>query len=963
MIQDSRGYLWMGTRGGGITRFDGMTFTTFTNKNGLSNNAINCIKEDAQKNIWIGTNDGLSFYNGREFKNYYLTKNKAVAIIEIDFDAKQNIWIASSEGLLQFHHHHHFENISATIKDKQHAVNSVLCSRNGNIYYANANGFFTLKRNKNNYVVSLNKKYTQINCIREDKQQTIWLGTYGMGVWVGNGIEFMPLSELPILKNSVVWNINFDKKNNAWLSTLNNGVIEYNVQNKQINILSEQEGLGNNHVRCMLEDQSGNFWFGTSGGGVSNYFGKLFTHYDKSNGLGGNFIYSIFKDHENKTWIGIANKGLTILDSSVFYTMNASNGFADVKVKAIAEDNFGTKYFGTDGDGLYILQDNHFEQIEKLNKQYIRSIVKDKEGNIWVATSGNGIYKITPSHYSKGNNLIISNFNVSNGIWQNRITTLICDAENRIWYGTENSGVGCIGSEINIRTKDGLPSDNIRCLLEDKKNTLWIGTAGDGIAYMSLLDSNYRIHPMDNEKLTSTNIYLMACDSKNNLLLGSESGIDNVLLDKDRQITYVKHYSKGDGFLGIETCQNAVCDNGDGTFWFGTINGLTKYNPFNLVKNANETITTITDVRLFYISLSNTKYNQVVGDWNQVKNIDLPYSKNHLSFDFIGINFSNPDAVKYKWQLENFDPVWSPESKQRTVTYSNIPPGDYVFKVISCNEDGVWNKTATTIQIHIRKPFWMEWWFMISGCIILFGLIWFIFKQREKSIKQKASEQQQKIILEKDLIELEHKALRLQMNPHFIFNALNSIQSQIGTDDGQNARYYLAKFSKLMRQILDNSRNSLITLQDEISMLENYLLVEKFCNNNSFDYAIHVQEDLEVDYIKIPPMILQPFVENAIKHGMKYLVNKTGFIEVSFTVKDNMLLCSVSDNGIGRKKAEELNKKSRDNFHKSTALVVTQERLNLLHQQKNESHIHIIDLYDESGEALGTKVDVEIPIK
>lgn len=962
MIQDSRGYLWMGTRGGGITRFDGMTFTTFTNKNGLSNNVINCIKEDAQKNIWIGTNDGLSFYNGREFKNYYLTKNKVVAILEIDFDVKQNIWIASSEGLLQFHHHH-FENISAEVKDKQHAVNSVLCSRNGNIYYANANGFFTLKRNHNNYSVSLNKNYTQINCIREDKQQTIWLGTYGMGVWVGNGTDFMPLSALPILKNSVVWNINFDKKNNAWLSTLNNGVIEYNVQSKQINILSEQEGLGNNHVRCMLEDQSGNFWFGTSGGGVSNYFGKLFTHYDKSNGLGGNFIYSIFKDHENKTWIGTGNKGLTILDSSVFYTKNASNGFADVKVKAIAEDNFGTKYFGTDGDGLYILQDNHFEQIEKLNKQYIRSIVKDKEGNIWVATSGNGIYKITPSHYSKGNNLIISNFNVSNGIWQNRITTLICDAENRIWYGTENSGVGCIGSEINIRMKDGLPSDNIRCLVEDKKNTLWIGTAGDGIAYMSLVDSNCRIHPVDNEKLTSTNIYLMACDSKNNLLLGSESGIDNVVLDKDRQIIYVKHYSKGDGFLGIETCQNAVCDNGDGTFWFGTINGLTKYNPFNLVKNANETITTITDVRLFYISLSNTKYKQVVGDWNQVKNIDLPYSKNHLSFDFIGINFSNPDAVKYKWQLENFDPVWSPESKQRTVTYSNIPPGDYVFKVISCNEDGVWNKAPTTIQIHIRKPFWMEWLFIISGCIILFGLIWFIFKQREKSIKQKASEQQQKIILEKDLIELEHKALRLQMNPHFIFNALNSIQSQIGTDNEQNARYYLAKFSKLMRQILDNSRNSLITLQDEISMLENYLLVEKFCNNNSFDYAIHVQDDLEVDYIKIPPMILQPFVENAIKHGMKYLVNKTGFIEVSFTVQDNMLLCSVSDNGIGRKKAEELNKKSSDDFHKSTALAVTQERLNLLHQQKNESHIHIIDLYDESGEALGTKVDVEIPIK
>lgn len=964
MLQDSRGFLWMGTRGGGLTRFDGINFTSYTTKNGLPNNYILSIKEDAEHNLWIGTNNGLSFYNGIKFQNYFPIKNAVIAIKEIEFDGKQNLWLASSEGLLLFNRNS-FQNISAEINDKQHVINSVLYLNSNKILYANANGIFTYNSIKKTY--SLNKKYTQINCIRKDANNKIWLGTYGMGIFVGDGENFSQTIGNPILRSSIVWNINFDKKNNAWISTLSNGIIEYNLNEKQTTILTEQEGLSNNHVRCMLQDQSGNYWFGTSGGGVSNYFGKMFTHYDKASGLGGNFVYSIFKDSKNKTWIGTANKGVTILDSSVFTTINASNGFADVKVKAINEDNYGTKYFGTDGNGLYILQNNSFEKIEKLSNQYIRSIVKDLLGNIWIATAGSGIYKIEPTIKSSGNNLIITNLSIPDSLFSNRITTLHVDKKNRIWYATENDGISFIendkASNFHLTTANDLPSNNIRCMVEDANNLLWIGSAGDGIASINLYDKNIIVNKVNNSSLTSNNIYLMTFDSKNNLLLGSESGIDYVSLDKLNQISSVKHYSKGDGFVGIETCQNAVYKNEDGTFWFGTINGLTKYNPSNLVKNESETITTINDVRLFYISLAETKFKKYVGNWNEVKMIELPYNKNHLSFDFMGINFSNPDAVLYKWKLEGFDADWSPASKQRTVTYSNIPDGEFYFKVISCNEDGVWNKNPASIHIIIHKPFWKNWWFIFVGILGLVSLIWFIFKQREKNIKQKAQEQQQKIILEKELIELEHKALRLQMNPHFIFNALNSIQSQIGTDNEQNARYYLAKFSKLMRQILDNSRNSLISLQEEISMLENYLLVEKFCNNNSFEYSIQVDENVETDYIKIPPMILQPFVENAIKHGMKYLKNKIGKIEIDFKEENNILICTVIDNGVGRKKSEELNKQSRDDFHKSTALIVTEERLSLLHDEKNENHIVITDLYNELGEGCGTKVEVKIPIK
>jgi LytS/YehU family sensor histidine kinase len=226
---------------------------------------------------------------------------------------------------------------------------------------------------------------------------------------------------------------------------------------------------------------------------------------------------------------------------------------------------------------------------------------------------------------------------------------------------------------------------------------------------------------------------------------------------------------------------------------------------------------------------------------------------------------------------------------------------------------------------------------------------------------------QKQLQMAKEIVELEQKTLRLQMNPHFIFNALNSIQSNIGTGNEKEARYYLAKFSRLMRQILDNSRNPVITLEEEVQTLENYLLIEKFCNGDRFDYQINVDLNLEADFIQIPPMLLQPFVENAIKHGFKQKDasnenNQRGLIIVDFKEKGNILECSVTDNGIGREKSNELNQLSKETYHKSTALLVTQERLDLLNENENFQSLEMIDLYDENGVATGTKVILRLKI-
>ncbi len=968
LLQDSRGFLWMGTRGGGITRFDGVNFKTYSVRDGLINNYIFNIKEDAEHNLWIGTNDGLSKYNGIRFENFKPKGSSSqLWVQEIAIDAHGGKWLATNEGVFLFNNNK-FINVSEKLKQKKTVINAIHVDKSGAVWYGTSEGLYKIVVKNGSYSLAKKGKsarfiFNSITAVKEDNKGNIYIGTYGNGAYRYNGKEFSRIDSNEILNKQTILDIYFDKHDNIWMTTLGKGVAQYNTVAKSLTWLTENEGLSNNHVRTITQDNSGNFWFGTSGGGVCNYFGKQFTNYDKTSGLAGNFIYSIFRDSKNRLWIGASDKGVSILDSAGFTSFNAQNGFADVKVKAIAEDDFGNIYIGTDGQGIYKYDSTGFHSLDGLTKKYIRAIVKDQDSNLWIATAGTGLYKLSV----KTGSSTYKNFTIRDGLLHNRLTTLHLDKKNRLWYGTESDGIGCIVNDSVQKTqwsvRDGLRSNSIRCFVEDQNGYLWIGTAGSGISSVPLYEGDYKISSYNHSNgLTSSNVYLLCVDQLNNLFVGTETGLDYIYLDKMRKPLQIKHYSKGEGFTGIETCQNAVWNDNNGTIWFGTINCLSKYNAANKVKNEYAPIISISDVKLFYESISKTAFKKFAGDWNAVKHLELPYDQNHLSFDFMAINFSNPDAVKYQWKLEGFDDNWSPASSEHSILYSNLSAGSYKFMVKACNEDGVWNAEPVVISFTIHPPFWMRWWFIALVITVVGGSIFFLFKWRVNSIEAKAAAENKKIQMEKDIVELEQKALRLQMNPHFIFNALNSIQSQIGTNNDQAARYYLAKFSRLMRQILDNSRNTFITLEEEAHTIENYLLIEKFCNGDRFDYTVTIQDTIEKDYVKIPPMLLQPFVENAIKHGLKHINNKRGKIDVEFIEKNNLLECSVTDNGIGRVKAGELIEVSKETYHKSTALLVTQERLDLMQEDKNVKSLEIIDLYDNEGNAGGTKVIVRIPI-
>lgn len=969
VIQDSKGLLWMGTRGGGITSYDGKEFKTLTQKDGLKSNYIFCIREDKNNKLWIGTNNGFSTYNGIEFKNYSFghTDTTQMWVLDIDFDSDGSAFLATNFGLVKFENNE-FTNLTKTCGEYPVMVNAMCFDNKNNLYFGTNTGLSKLYKEDGQYKIkkyirNSNYIHSSVNSLYFDKTQ-LWVGTYNDGVYLFKDQTFSRLNEDAFIKKQSVFDIYEDMNQNIWLATLNSGVIEYNKTSNTYTVLGESEGLSNNHVRSICTDQSGNMWFGTSGGGICNYFGNQFTHFDKSSGLAGNFIYSIFRDSKGRLIVGNSDKGISVFDSGRITNYNASNQFSDIKVKAICEDDSGLIYLGTEAYGLSIMDGDSFYNINTFNRKYVKSIIKDKEGNMIVACSGAGIYKINRRNGFKD----IENISLNNGLLSNRISCLHIDKKGRLWYGTENNGLSYLEdfkpTAIKLNTLDGMPSNSIRCITESDNGILYVGTAGYGIAQIPLYEGPFVIKQM-NEKdgLSSLNIYLLKIDDKNNLYAGSESGLDKIQMDSVGNVISVKHFSKGEGFIGIETCQNSVWMDMDKSIWFGTINGLTKYRASEQFKNLIAPILTIIDVRLFYESLRKTDYKSVIGDWNSIVRLDLPHNQNHLSFDFRAINFSNPEAVLYKWKLEGFDNDWSPETKQNTVTYSNLPSGNYVFKVLSANEDGVWNDMPQRLEFTIGSPFWKKWWVITLFSVFISGLIILLFRLRIKNIRKKASEAQEQLMMEKMLIELEQKALRLQMNPHFIFNALNSIQSQIGSDDGQSARYYLAKFSRLMRQILDNSRKSMIPLKEEINTLENYLLVEKFSNGDRFDYKIDIYPNLELDFIEIPPMLLQPFIENSIKHGLKNQNEKRGYIEIQIIEKDSLLECSVTDNGIGREQSSILNQNSKETYHQSTALKVTKERLEIIRGGRDYKALEIIDLKDENNKASGTKVILRLPIE
>ncbi len=989
MIEDHMGYIWAGTQAGGVCRFDGRTFKQFSTKEGLINNYVEALFEDRDGNIWIGTQKGLSKFDGKKFQNFKHPKSNFITAITQEPSGK--FWIGTSSGTYQFDGEKFTD-----FEIPSSRVNCFFYDIKDNLWIGtDDDGAYKFRDGKiiRNFTLADGLINNNIKSIIQDASGNLHFGSFDGGINVYNGAYFSYFRKAEGLSSNLIQHLHLDKKGKIWIGTQDMGITIWNPTDSTFKSLDESDGLPSNSIRKILEDHWGNHWFGTSGGGVSKYSGQQFLHYNKTNGLAGNQVYAIAKDASENFWLSTGTRGVSFFDGKKFTHYGVDSGFLDVKSKALLVDDSSRVWIGTEGKGISLYARDtfrFFSDEEGLGGNHIRDIVQDKKGRIWVATAGDGITlinifksKILPPPRPSGipdslyspppirheDYLTFKIYRRGDaGLASNRINDLHLDREGRLWFATRNNGIGFFKDDETIYTissDDGLIENNVRSLAEDDYGNLWIGTASQGICKIKLYIDSIKVETFkeENNTLTSKNIYQLSFDNNQNLWAGSEVGVDQITLDKNRNIIGIKHYGKAAGFVGIETCQNAVVKDSLGNLWFGTINGLTKYNPKTVTNNPVPPILSITSVQLNYKNLEETDYQAFAAPRGGIlPGLELPWNQNNLEFEFQGINHSNPEKVLFQWKLEGFDEDWTPLRNRNIASFPSLPPNNYTFLLRAANEDGIINETPLELSFEITPAFWQTWWFKLVSALLGILLIGWIIKNRINRIRQNAKREKEKLEIEKHLIGLEQKALQLQMNPHFIFNALNSIQSLISQKDNKTARYQLAKFSKLMRSILENSRVQSIQLYDEIQTLKNYLAIEQSSRGNTFDFEISTAEDIDPEELSIPPMMLQPFVENAIIHGVAHIKEK-GKIEVHFSQKNNTLVCAITDNGIGRSKAKEL-KSQVEHQHKSMALEVTQERLDILNKDiKGQKSLEFIDLMDDEGNAAGTKVVIRLPVE
>ena len=484
---DKTGTLWFGTNGGGVSRFDGKSFTNFTTEQGLVNNNVSSITEDRKDNIWIATlGGGVSRYNGKSFTNF--TTKQGLA--------DDNVWnvIEDSKGNMWF------------------ATNSGVCKYDGKSFTN-----FTTKQG-----LASNRVY----CSFQDRNNNFWFGTNGGGVSFYDGKTFKTFSGPKELNSNNIHSLLQDRKGNIWIGTIAGGLSKYD--GKSFTAFTEKDGLKNNTIWSLHEDKKGNLWIATNGGGLSKYDGKSFTNFTTEEGLSSNIILSITEDKAQNIWLGTDGSGICCYNGGAFISFSVRQGLPNSTVWSIASDKQNNLWFGTDKgackyDGRSF---THFGFAQGFIDNSVLSITPDTKGNIWLCTNGNGVSRYDGKSFTT--------YSTKQGLAGNNVFCSLADRNGNIWFGTGGSGVSKYDGKsfTNFSTKDGLPSDNISSMAQDKNGNIWFGANGGGTGGVSRYDGKSFTNFSTEQGLCGNNIYCITVDKQGNIWFGSDGKGISVLRKK-----------------------------------------------------------------------------------------------------------------------------------------------------------------------------------------------------------------------------------------------------------------------------------------------------------------------------------------------------------------------------------------------------------------------------------------------
>lgn len=724
IAQDKLGYIWLATEGGGLNRFDGKTFLSYTMQEGLSSNTIWKIFIDSRDEMWIGTDKGLSHFDGKRIEKIetpFSIMDKDVW--DITEDKNGHIWIATGGyGVLRYDR----------VRWTKFGINDGL-------------GFGVVYK---------------IFC---DINNHIWAGSAGYGIARFKGETFENVSDRTGLPGKFINEIGEDNEGTMLVFT-EEGVFQFNGE--KFNPTGYLLPKGEEATESFF-DSKGNFWVSTINSGLYRYTGSRVSHYTMHNGLPSEHLLTIFKDHQGNIWCGFDGGGITVFQNDRFIHHNRTSGLINEVIKALGEDQFGNFWFGSEGglirfDGLNYTSYGADNGLHELN---IHSLLINPDQTIWVGTDDG------PALFKDGKFIPYPN---SPDVTIGAVFCFFRDPETQqVWIGSDEGVLHFTGNGFDHRFIDSLPDVRVFNIRYFGREDYWLCT-NDGpyrfnsrvFAKVPIQDEFGKLDAMDcwkdpagnvwittsrgmvvkrknetietikkRDGLSSDNLYCMVYDGKF-LWIGSDHGVDRIAFDEEWDIAEIRNYGKLEGFAGMECNANATLVDHTGKVWFGTVGGATLYDPQKDEKNITPPLMMIRGVRLLY---EEVKWSQKYPDVKFKDGLPIQplfrYRDNHLTFDFVGIDYVNPDAVKYRFMLEGFDDGWSPEKPENSATYSNLPPGKYTFKVQARNGDGYWSRIIE-FPFEVDAPFWMKTWFYILMVPIAFLLFYGFVVFRTRNLNQ-----------------------------------------------------------------------------------------------------------------------------------------------------------------------------------------------------------------------------------
>ena len=753
-IQDSRGSIWVGTNGGGLSRFNGKSFHTYTTQDGLGSNQIWILFEDSGNNLWIGASQCVIKYNGVSFRNYVEEPVPFLRTYVFFYeDINKDIWVISFDepnGLRLLK----TENDSLKVvtdrfpelTNNNNLNFAFLNAGNSILYLSTRNGFYALRDNK--------ISYSEINNLPEIAGNNIlplffcndgkvWFRTVnnlsGQTIYAYQAGQ-LETYEIP---GDPWWNgvtiMYIDRTRRMWFSNPGEGIAVIDTLTGAITYFEQSNGLHNDFILNFMEDHEGNIWMGTQGGGLIQYSKNNFIAYNFENIINGDVVRAIFEDSKGNFWFGLSSAGIVKYDGQRFIPFAENRYPGLLNIRHFIELDNGRLLLLT-LNGLFIYDgENMISANQKFgfsNPFQFSYALKD-DSTLWLATLGNGVIKI-----SKNDRELLT---IQNGsLPSNQVHSLYRDSKGRIWFSTNNgAAVYENGSTRIYTTDDGLNNTIILQTTEDYRGRFWMATFAGGI---NILDGNEIIHLTTSEGLTSNIIYSILTDQTGNIWAGTQNGVDRISFDSTGNIASIQHFGIYDGFSGIENNGAANFIDNRGSLWFGTVKGAMKYDPENIKPNNIPPVTHITNIKLFYkdVKWRNSaydKYRSKVSGWFPLpEDLVCPYDSNHLTFEFEALSYQAPEKIRYQWMLDKLDKEWSPISDRTEAVYPKIPPGKYTFMVRAMNNDGIWNIDPVKFTFEIKTAWWNSAWFLIIMIILFVGGLYLLFRVRVRMTEQKKRE-------------------------------------------------------------------------------------------------------------------------------------------------------------------------------------------------------------------------------